>query len=133
MPFNDLQISEKKMEENIKETEKGNGTYLDKGGKLRKLTLKQRKFVKRFIETKGNGTQAVMETYDVKDRRNAKIVAHSVMKNPGVQMLLGRLISDEEVLKTLKDQLSATTIKGKDDLEVSDNMARLKAVDITMK
>jgi len=34
MPFNDLQISEKKMEENIKETEKGNGTYLDKGGKL---------------------------------------------------------------------------------------------------
>ncbi len=132
MPFNNLQISEEKKEENLKEMERGNGSYVDKGGKLRRPTVKQKKFVKRFAET-GNATQAVMEVYNPNKRVNAKIIANRIMKNPGIQILLGRLISDEEALKTLKEQLGATTIKGKDDIEVPDNMARLKAVDITMK
>ncbi len=132
MPFNNLQISEEKKEENIKEMEKGNGSFLDKGGKIRHLTNLQRKFVKRVIET-GNPTQAATEVYATHKRVNAAAIASKTMKNPGVQILLKKYISDEEVLQTLKDQLGATTIKGKDDIEVPDNMARLKAVDITMK
>jgi hypothetical protein len=133
MPFHNLQISEEKIEENKKLAEtSSDGTYLIKGGKTRRPTIKQKKFVKRVIET-GNPTQAAMEVYATKKRVNARAIAHATMQNPGVQILLKKYITDEEALQTLKEQLTATTIKGKDDIEVSDNMARLKAVDITMK
>ena len=36
----------------------------------RTLTIKQRRFVKGYVET-GNGTEAAMRTYDTEDRRTA--------------------------------------------------------------
>jgi len=38
-----------------------------------KLTLKQRKWIKKYIET-GNATEASMQSYDCKDRKSAKVI-----------------------------------------------------------
>jgi hypothetical protein len=135
MPFKGepFTISEERKKINDEVAKKGlGGSYIGKDGKLRKATMKQRKFVKRTIETL-NPTQAAMEVYNVKDRTVARTMATQNLNKKSIQILLDKYIPDTMVLETVKEQLFANTIKGKDDTEVPDNMARLKAADIALK
>lgn len=51
---------------------------------MNKLTLKQHTFVKRFIENKGNGTQAAMDSYDVKNYNTAHAIASENLQKPTI-------------------------------------------------
>jgi len=126
-------ISDEKKKEHEEELARGDGSWIGKDGKIRRPSMKMRKFVRRVIET-NNPTQAAMEVYNTTDRANARAYASKVMGKKSIQILLNKYISDAEVLQTVKDQLKATTFKGKEaDVEMADNMARLKAADIALK
>ena len=126
-------ISQEKLEENRKVAESGiGGSHLAINGTLRTPTLKMKRFVKRAIETL-NPTQAEREVYLSKTNKYAKNHASRLMKNPGIKILMEKMIPDSLVLDTVKAQLNAETIKGKNDEWVPDNMARLKAADISLK
>jgi len=56
----------------------------------KKLTLKQGKFVKKYLDTEnrrvfGNATEAVMQTYNVKRRVIAALMAKQLKKKPHIQ------------------------------------------------
>jgi len=70
----------------------------------RKLTFKQRKFIKAYIKNNGNGTQAALEAYNTTKPTVAGPMAVETLKNPNVQdglaVALETLgISDEELAK----------------------------------
>jgi len=50
-----------------------------------KLTVKQRKFIKKYIETKGNGTQAALEAYDTDKPNVANAIAVENLQKPTVK------------------------------------------------
>ena len=133
MPFNNQLIKESTKEKNAAIVAKAtDGSYLGKDGRILRPTFKQRKFLKRYVET-GNITQATMESFATTDRKNAVSLGREVLAKKGVQKLLQKYISDDEVLQTVKDQLTAETPKGRSETMVPDNMARLKAADIALK
>lgn len=126
-------LSQEKIEENKRIAETGiDGSYLSKGGRLKKPSLRMKKFVRRALET-CSPIQAVKEVYGPKKNTVMRNHANQLMRNPGIKILMEKMIPDSLVLDTVKAQLSAETIKGKDDEWVPDNMARLKAADITLK
>lgn len=49
------------------------------------LTPKQKLFVKKMVETKGNRTEAYLQSYDTKSRRNAKLGGAVLMKKPHIR------------------------------------------------
>lgn len=125
--------TQKTLEENKRVAATGiGGSYLDKMGKLRKPTLKMKKFLRRAVEI-SNPTQAVKDVYGTTENKKAKSHAHKLMINPGIRILMEKMIPDSLVLDTVKEQLNAETIKGSRDMLVPDNMARLKAADISLK
>jgi len=58
----------------------------------KKLTLKQREFVIRYLEPEGsafgNATEAVMQTYNVKRRVIAAVMAKQLKKKPHVSSVI---------------------------------------------
>lgn len=50
--------------------------------KPRKLTLKQRLFVKEYIKNKGNATESAMSVYDVKTRAVAGAIGNENLQKP---------------------------------------------------
>lgn len=126
-------LSQNKLEENKRIAETGiGGSYLSTHGILKKPSLKMKKFVRRAVET-CSPIQAVKEVYGPKKYAVMKNHATQLMNNPGIKILMEKMIPDSLVLDTVKAQLNAETIKGKDDMWVPDNMARLKAADISLK
>jgi hypothetical protein len=66
------------------------------------LTIKQRRFVKHYLET-GNGTEAAMSAYDVTDRNTARSIGTENLRKPAVQDAVAELLdagglSDEKLL-----------------------------------
>lgn len=49
------------------------------------MTLKQRQFVKKYIENNGNATQAAIEAYDVNNRHTAESIGSENLRKPEVQ------------------------------------------------
>ena len=60
------------------------------------LTIKEAKFVKKYIET-GNGTEAANQVYDVKDRRTAWGVAQQNMRRPRVREALDKAMREQKL------------------------------------
>jgi hypothetical protein len=60
---------------------------INKDSTYNKLTLKQRSFVAGYIQTY-NATQAVCDSYDVKNRGSARVIAHKLRNTPRVQQAL---------------------------------------------
>ena len=56
--------------------------------RLKRLSLKQKKFVKKYIESGGNATEAGLEAYNVKNRKSAQAVAYQTLDKPQVQEAL---------------------------------------------
>lgn len=54
-----------------------------------RLTPKRDAFINRYLET-GNATQAVVDTYDVKDRSVARAMGSEILATPNVQQEMQR-------------------------------------------
>lgn len=54
---------------------------------VNKLTLKQSKFVQKLVET-NNGTEAAVQTYDVKNRNVASGIAFENLRKPNIQQAI---------------------------------------------
>ncbi len=49
------------------------------------MTIKQRKFIKGYIKNRGNGTQAALDTYNVKNKHSAEVIASENLRKPEVR------------------------------------------------
>lgn len=74
-------------------------------------TFKQKMFARKYVQLKGKGTQAAMETYDVKKRATAKALAHQNLNKPVVQ---------QEIKKIMESSGMSLSDLGKDLREVID-------------
>jgi hypothetical protein len=66
------------------------------------LTVKQRRFVKHYVES-GNGTEAAVLAYDVADRNTARSIGTENLRKPAIQDAVADLLdagglSDEKLL-----------------------------------
>ena len=76
--------------------------------KNRKLTLKQRKFIKYYLE-EGDPVKSVMRAYNVKNKTNANILSHQLLKSIDfIELLEMAGVSDQQLGKKLADGLHAT-------------------------
>lgn len=78
-----------------------------------KGTLKQRGFVKEYIETKGNGTEAVLRVYDTKDRNTAHVIASENLLKPTVKTMMAEALekaglTKEKISKGIEEASKAT-------------------------
>ena len=80
----------------------------NKDSTYHKLTFKQQCFVADYIKT-GNGTQAVCDSYDVKDRDSAKVMAHKLKRAPRIRQTLLEIYEEAGVTMT---RLAQVTKKG---------------------
>lgn len=98
------------------------------------LTLKQRKWLKGYLET-GNASKAAWEAYDCKDMVSAgNIGAENLQKlqNPMRLLLEANGLSQGSLVKIAGDAIKATKIHSshtEPDREVPDHKIRLEAAD----
>ncbi len=55
------------------------------------LTLKQRKFVRHYVQS-GNGTQAALAAYDTTDPKTASVMAVETLGRPSVRQAVAELL-----------------------------------------
>ena len=66
--------------------------------KPRKLTIKQRKFIDRVVET-GNATESASQVYDVKNRNSANAIGAENLAKPSIKDEI------EDRLRKCKDEM----------------------------
>jgi hypothetical protein len=72
--------------------------------KLKRPSLKMKKFAREYVKNGGNGTKAVIATYEVKDKRNAGIMAPTLLDNPMVQEEIKKILNNSGLdLETIAD------------------------------
>lgn len=101
--------------------------------KPRNLTVKQKKFVKEYVATDGNGQKAAKAAYDVKSDSVARTVASENLTKPNIKeaieaALIQHGITIEAATKPIADGLYAF----KDD-DQPDHSVRLKASGMALK
>lgn len=99
----------------------------------RKLTLKQRRFVREYLRT-GNATQSALAAYDT-TKRNAAIVGSHTLRIPQVALEIRKALEKEGldefyVSGTLKKIIDAGVEGGLEDADVKDS---LKGLDMIVK
>lgn len=102
--------------------------------KIKKLTLKQKKFLKVYFET-GNATKASLAAYDTDDPHMASnIGAENVAKlGDVVRYIMNKKGLDvEKMVDTVNGAMEANRIHGTGDnfVEIPDHPTRLKAVEV---
>lgn len=90
----------------------------------RTLTKKQRQFVNEYADT-GNGTQAALKAYDVKNAKVASVVAAENLAKPSIQAELEILGFDSNTAKRVVGEILSQR-------EV-EPQHRLKAADLVFK
>ncbi len=76
------------------------------------MTLKQKLFVKKYIQNNGNGTQAVLETYDTTNPNVAGAISSENLRKPSIQKEIRQALemkglTPEVVVEALKTNLVA--------------------------
>ena len=99
---------------------------------MRKPTLKQRRFIKAYVQNGGNATQAALEAYDT-TYDTARVIGCENLTKPNIRQEIDRLmevveLSTKDSLRAIKDALSAT-----DRNFHPDHRVRLKAVGMFFK
>lgn len=100
------------------------------------MTLKQRLFVKKYIENNGNATQAVLDTYDVKNKHTAESIGSENLRKPEVQREIGLALesaglSNDYISELLRDATTAglgVKATNSDSLRGLDIILKLKGV-----
>lgn len=78
--------------------------------KKRKMTLKQRKFLKYYLET-GDATEAVMRAYAVRNRANAASMSDQVLKALDFNLILEMAgVSDSQLAIKMTEGLNANKL-----------------------
>ena len=110
-------------------------TLQSKPKKKRRLTKKQRGFVKDYIETE-NGTEAAMRNYNLKSRIVARSVGSETLALPYVRDAIQEALPDELLAKVHMEGLEATRL-GRLDAEewgeIPDHATRHKFLDSAYK
>lgn len=75
---------------------------------MTRLTKKQRKFVKSFVETEGNGTQAALTAYDTTDPNVAAVIASENLRKPNIVDALEEALPDDLLAKIHREGLFST-------------------------
>jgi len=77
---------------------------------MNKLRTKQKLFIQEYVKNNGNGTEAVLKTYDTTNRNVAKSIASENLTKPDVQRELATLLQRKELsLQTFTNKLSDIT------------------------
>jgi hypothetical protein len=98
----------------------------------KKPTFKQKRFIAEYIKNNGNGTKAVLASYDVTDRLQAKSIAHTnlekeVVKEGIKEALEKSKLTPEYVVTKLNESIdSSIGVKSK-------NADALKGIDMLLK
>jgi len=76
------------------------------------MTLKQKYFVKKYIQNGGNGTKAAMDSYNTKNYNTAHAIASENLHKPTIQREIGFALesaglSDEHISGLLRDATTA--------------------------
>ena len=98
------------------------------------MTLKQKQFVKKYIQNGGNGTQAAMVVYNAKNYNTAHAIASENLQKPTIQREIEDTferagLSDEYIFELLRDATTAGLGKkatNSDSLRGIDMMLKLK-------
>lgn len=105
-----------------------------------KLTVKQTKFVKAYIENDGNGTQAALQSYNTVDEKTAGVIAVENLAKPSIasaieEALQKHNITMDAAVSPIADGLKATKSFVIDDslVETPDHATRLKASGMALK
>ncbi len=61
--------------------------------KREKLSHKEKSFAKEFVANRGNGTQAVLATYDTDDEKSASVIAHQNLGKVKVRQEIEAIMS----------------------------------------
>lgn len=106
--------------------------------KPKKLTIKQKKFVKAYIANDGNGTQAALQTYNTVDEKTAGVIAVENLAKPSIKEAIESALVKHEItmdaaIKPIADGLRATKEFGENRIEIVDHSTRLKASGMALK
>lgn len=118
---------------------------LTKEDKERQLTLKQRKWIKVYIDT-GNATEAAMQVYDCKDRDVARAIGSEnlsklnysdFLEEAGItdKLLQQKIMEGMEATRTVSAKIIGKTADSQTDdfIDVPDFMARHKYLETALK
>lgn len=105
------------------------------------MTLKQRTFIKKYLENHGNGTKAALEAYDVSDPDVAKVIASENLTKPNVKRAIelaleAKGLTDEYISELLREATVAglgNKASNSDSLRGIDMMLKLKDAYPTQK
>jgi len=98
----------------------------------RKLTLKQRRFVKAYVET-GNGTEAAMRAYDTGDRHTAHAIASENLKKKAIHRRVRALLDAEGLTNRKLVVIHAHYLALYDSDDPREKALALKALDMLYK
>lgn len=100
-------------------------------------TVKEKKFVKAYIENGGNGVKAALESYDTDNYGSANRIAQdNVQKLSFDHYFAAAGLTDKAISENIANiALRAKRIHGTDSdfIEVDDNPTRLKATELAIK
>src|SRR3990167_4928008 len=106
-----------------------------------KLTVKQRQFIKKYVENGGNGTQAALDSYDTMNPNVAHVIASENLQKPtikrSIELALERAgLTDDSVSELLREATVAglgEKATNSDSLRGIDMLLRLKDAYPTQK
>ena len=107
---------------------------------VKPLTIKQKKFVKAYVATDGNGQEAAKMAYDVKSDAVARTVASENITKPNVKDAIEKALEKHHItmdaaVAPIADGLKATRLNFIDEsaVETPDHATRLKASGMALK
>ena len=87
-------------------------TVIEPEKKLKKLTMKQRIFVKELMNNKHNGLQAALVAYDTKDKNTAGAIASENLTKPNVREAIETALSKKGLsLEQIADNLKLLAVR----------------------
>lgn len=100
------------------------------------MTLKQKLFVKKYIDNKGNGTKAALDSYDVKNYNTAHSIASENLQKPTIRRAIELALesvglNDNSISEMLRDATVAgigVKATNSDSLRGIDMLLKLKGV-----
>lgn len=84
---------------------------------VKKLSLKQRKFINEYANTFGNATEAAMRAYGCRSRNVAGVTGYRLLRKANVSgaiedVLSKAMLSEEAIAQRLKDLVNLNSLEG---------------------
>lgn len=92
-----------------------------------KLTVKEKKFVKEYVSNGGNGTHAVLASYDTTNSNAARAMAPDILARPSVRDAVEKALEKHGITIDAAVAPIAAGLKATNDDGKTDHSIRLKA------